>query len=111
MATNAEKYKDKDSRFEAFMNFCNKYDNCCECPIDPPENSPRSCCSFYWLEIEAKEEKPLPCPFCGSEADVRLSYNSFGYTVQCQNPNCTVNVFTGVQNSKEEAITAWNRRS
>jgi len=74
--TNGEKYKTVQERAIAFNRFC-AFDNngMCEkdCVLDK-ENFTCGGCAFHWLELEAKEEKPLPCPFCGNEMDISASY-------------------------------------
>ena len=71
-------------------------------------------CDFYlkddcrasarkWLD-EEHIEKPLPCPFCGSE-NVYL-YENACY-VECD--DCSIE--TRCYDTTEEAIEAWNRRA
>ena len=64
--TNAEKYKTAEERVEAFRKFCDatKLKKQCEDALSCTE------CQFAWLDMEAEEERPLPCPFCGGGADV-----------------------------------------
>ena len=62
----------------------------------------------------AAEEKPLPCPFCGREAEVlgspfgnaKYPVMPEGVFVQCK--NCWV--FVAGFKTKTDAIAAWNRR-
>lgn len=83
--TNAEKYRTAEARSKAFTKWCAEKQKtaigkvakheCSDCPLD--EHTP--CCFFYWLDLEAEDEKPLPCPFCGSPCVV--VYNA----VECAN--------------------------
>lgn len=38
-------------------------------------------CVMNWLALEAKEEKPEPCPFCGGETVSR--HLARGFCVEC----------------------------
>lgn len=62
--TNAEKYKTAEERVEAFGKFCaaTKLKKQCEDALSCTE------CQFAWLDMEAEEEKPLPCPSCGNKS-------------------------------------------
>lgn len=58
-------------------------------------------------------EKIKSCPFCGGRADVGYAINDYNrWGVCCSNCGCTVEVETwkGVEDTKENAIKAWNRR-
>ena len=51
-----------------------------------------------------------PCPFCGSDAELRehwgdCSKGPLWYEVECKDPDCG-----RCQDSPEEAIAAWNKR-
>ena len=48
-----------------------------------------------------------PCPFCGGEDVIITEYDAVVVFVQCDNCCATFPHF----DSKEEAITAWNRRA
>ena len=48
----------------------------------------------------------LPCPFCGSEADVEGAWG--GYVPLCLNEECGCEL--GVFKTREEAVAAWSRR-
>jgi len=64
--TNGERYKTAQERAEAFEKFCKRdYDdyNCESCKFHPCKT--RIECGFAWLDLEAEEEKPLLCPYCG----------------------------------------------
>ena len=108
MVTNIEKYKTIKERGEQFDNFCSNSNNCKGCPLD------KKCrnlieCVIAWLELEAKEEKPLPCPFCRSEVKVDKLV-SYEYYVHCTNSDCDMKPKSRLFSSKDEAITAWNKR-
>lgn len=101
---NEEKYKTPQERDTAFRRFCDERLCNPECPCNTIDAN----CRFIWLTLEA-EEKPLPCPFCGAEAEVveasRLVMPR-GTFVQCK--NCWA--FVAGFKTKTEAIAAWNRR-
>lgn len=54
----------------------------------------------------------LPCPFCGGEAvptqEDCLGYNSDTWMVFCE--ACDLYIGFAKQYTKEQAISAWNRR-
>jgi len=56
---------------------------------------------------------PLPCPFCGCEAEVREHRYSthIKYHVQCANDSCKIVCQTVVFDTREKAIEAWNKRA
>ena len=98
--TNAEKYKTANERLTAHYKMCEN--NKCNC-------SGVALCVLRWLEQEAEEEKPLPCPFCGSEACI-ISGTKDHYIV-CRNDDCAAALIARSFSSAEEAIAAWNRRA
>lgn len=107
--TNGEKYKTPQERYKAFRKFCDKHicdDNLCddECPCHKSNFG----CHFPWLALESEVEKPLPCPFCGGEAEVSEGYSVMpkGVFVQCK--HCWA--FVAGFKTKTDAIAAWNRR-
>ena len=57
------------------------------------------------------EIKLLPCPFCGSRAEIHKMTNG-QYYVDCSLDNgfCHVIPKTGGYDTPEEAAEAWNRR-
>ena len=87
--TNAEKYLTADERAKAFSLYCNGQD-ISRCPDDRRIACVHRCveCALRWLDMEAKEEKPLPCPFCGSNTVV-TSYVTVrhvdNHLVECTN--------------------------
>lgn len=94
--TNAERYKTADERLNAHHEMCIHKDGC-NC-------IGKSRCLLEWLEKEAEEEKPLPCPFCGAEA---ILYATGMPYVRCD--NCKAQ--TTAYQTPEEAVAAWNRRT
>ena len=58
--TNEQKYKTPDERNNAFNEWC--FNSDCKSCIDAGDG-----CKFYWLALEAEEEKPEPCFFCGNK--------------------------------------------
>ena len=60
-------------------------------------------------------EKLKPCPFCGSNGQVRYDYGVLrgeysGYYVQCSNSYCTAYSLFAPFSTEQEAVEAWNRR-
>lgn len=103
--TNEEKFKTAKERYEEFDEFCNKH-TCDNCPAGKV-GSLESECAFNWLEFE-NEKELKPCPFCGNNA--RLLSGTECYEVICSNPDCAAIIARSFP-SREEAITAWNRRA
>ena len=68
--TNAEKYKTAEERARAFSLYCNDQD-ISRCPDDRRFTCVHRCieCFIRWLDLDAEEAKPLPCPFCGNEVE------------------------------------------
>ena len=60
---NFEKYKTALERSNALRAFCGK--NTCDKCVLGNLNRNVIDCQFEWLELEAEEEKPMACPFCG----------------------------------------------
>ena len=52
-------------------------------------------------------KKIKPCPFCGSDAYIRMTPKGL-YKVICSYPNCGSHYYGFV--SKERAIEEWNTR-
>jgi len=101
--TNEEKYKTPEERDKAFRRFCDERLCNPECPCNTIDAN----CRFIWLTLEA-EENPLPCPFCGGEAEIdsAIHHGSYYYFVKCK--NCHMSSMGCLM--KDEAIAAWNRR-
>lgn len=104
--TNEEKYKTPQGRTSAFTRFCSER-NCRECQC----RGGGANCRFAWLALEAEEEKPIPCPFCGGdnidifETDFGRSEDPYQFAVKCHSCGALVSA-----EDKGEAIAAWNRR-
>lgn len=98
--TNAEKYKTPEERSKAFDAYC-AATKCGECLC---QASPAAC-EYTWLDLEAREAVPRPCPFCGAGAEARLG--TYGWEVECE--------VCGAKSSPSElktgAIVAWNKRA
>lgn len=97
---NGEKYKTAEERVKAFGKWCHstsrsdcyKFENC-------------ETCAFSWLDMEAGEEKSMPCPFCGN-------INSLHVVVDCQNHaqiRCTCGYHGAWYDDNETAIEEHNR--
>lgn len=97
--TNEQKYKTAEERFNAF------YKKCCSCGVTICGHIKVINCLNNWLAIEAKEEKPEPCPFCNGKTEI-VSCNG-GIQVRCTHCGYTSE---GYREGKEnEAIAAHNR--
>lgn len=112
--TNYEKFKTAKERTIEFNKFCKG--KCKDCKIfAAKKDQPISNCTFVWLEMEADEEKLLPCPFCGSEDDVKVFSRIFNgyklYWIRCDNGNCPVHAETATFKTRDETIAAWNKRA
>ena len=78
--TNEEKYKTAIVRHAEYKRFCEmfKREGCSSCPAFGS-----GACAFKWLELEAANESPEPCPFCGKETEViHISYDNC-FAVKC----------------------------
>ena len=100
---NEQKYKTADERNDAFNEWCFNRD-CKTCKLKAHNFDGGDGCRFYWLALEAEEEKPEPCPFCGGEC--RTVVNQYeDHVVGCDNCCYCSREF----NSDSEAIAAHNR--
>lgn len=65
----------------------------------------------WWNYDEISETELLPCPFCGSKAEVHKTLYS-EYYVDCSLSKgfCHVIPRTWTYDSEQEAIDAWNKR-
>ena len=99
---NFERYKTAEERHEAFSEFCDSYQFCTECPLDGHDRD--NCNRFKWLDLEADEVKPLPCPFCNNE------YVEVGKGVTgTRKVECVCGYSSQAKESESEAIAAHNR--
>jgi hypothetical protein len=55
-------------------------------------------------------EKPLPCPFCGGEPKVVVSFLGRS-VVGCDSLSCSVQPSTLPQSDEAEAVATWNTRA
>lgn len=64
-------------------------------------------CFSNWLDLEADEAKPLPCPVCGSDMSVSRTF------MHCTRTNaewCGYSItWGGEHGDKDKAIAAHNR--
>ena len=107
--TNEEKFKTPEERLDAFNRYCRNH-NCKNCQVRKIPQYPegRVGCIVRWLAFEAEEEL-LPCPFCGSKAEVVETHpvSTKSVFVRCQECGAFVTAFS----TRDEAVAAWNRRA
>ena len=66
MATNEERFRTPEERNAAFKEWC--FSRLCEsCKLKAHNFDGGAGCRFYWLALEAEEEKPEPCFYCGNK--------------------------------------------
>ena len=94
--TNNEKYKDPKERAKKFLEFCanSQFKERFSTSIE---------CAYAWGDIEYKEEELLPCPFCGGEAKLVSSVESW---VECKSCGAT-SQFCACDSG---TIEKWNKR-
>jgi len=86
MAKNSEVYKTAQEQAEAFNRFCiNTTMSCDGCVLSEIHDENINQCRFAFLNLEAEEEKPLPCPFC-KHPQVRVYADENKKRVYC--PEC-----------------------
>ena len=106
---NQDKYKTADERNNAFNEWCFNRD-CESCNLKAHNIDGGAVCRFYWLALEAEEEKPEPCPFCGGETHINLGHLKAGvvhYWVDCISPECMYR--SAHYTDKDTAIAAHDR--
>lgn len=105
---NQDKYKTADERVKAFGECCkNEFCNQCnhlDCKLHK-QGSTILKCYDGWLALEAEDEKPENCPFCGGECHVE-STPSYADVV-CDDDNCEYRSCS--RPTREEAVSAHNR--
>ena len=109
MMTNEQKYKTPEERNHAFNEWCLNRD-CESCKLRSHNSFGGVGCRFYWLALEAEEEKPEPCPFCYGETHINLGHLKDGvvhYWVDCISPECMYR--SAHYTDKDAAIAAHNR--
>ena len=106
--TNEQKYKTTEERIKAFDDFCKgQGDRCNHCEIARKRLSisRRSECVVYWLALEAEEEKPEPCFYCGNKY---LAITKDGNNLW--SVSCTACLYESRHHAdRDTAISAHNR--
>ena len=106
--TNGEKFKTAKERMEAFKYFCEQHKlmGCRDCPCWQVGKNWGLKCTFLWLDLEAEEEKPDNCPFCGTptKAEFRHWEGENKFSVMCDFCGYT----SGYSTEKQEAIARHN---
>lgn len=104
---NFEKYKTAKERQVAFEEWCRNTQHtvgCAHCKVTEDRHG-FICCILEWLDLEAEEEKPMPCPFCGG--DCCIVHDAKEAFVQCGNDACMYS--GGLAITIDAAIAAHNR--
>ena len=79
--TNEQKYKTPEERVKAFCKWC--FNRTCDsCKLKSHNFDGGVECKFYWLALEAEEDEPEPCPFCGGMTEVITDEQGY-YGVSC----------------------------
>lgn len=99
---NSQKFTTPEERAEAFEKFCLEH-ICNKCQLEVACSHARG--QFTWLDLEAEEEKLLPCPFCGNQCTCNVD-DVEEWRVYCKTPGC---YRSSVFDSKDRAIAAHNR--
>lgn len=77
---NFEKYKTALERSRALSAFCGK-NTCDKCALGNLNRNVIDC-QFAWLDLEAEEDEPMDCPFCGSSTEVVIDECGC-YSISC----------------------------
>lgn len=82
---NFEKFKTADERAEMFGRWCSRHVCCSKCELNNKHSF--NICAIHWLDLEAEEEKPLPCPGCGN-TDMHVHDEIQDPNIYIVCPNC-----------------------
>lgn len=104
--TNEEKYKTAEERIRAFHEWCDER-ICKDCVISNvcggiDARSIGIHVMAHWLALEAEEEQPEPCPFCGAKCE---AIGAINHRVKCSECNYE----STMDSDKEKVIAAHNR--
>ena len=102
MMKNFEKYKTALERSKALHAFCGK-NTCDKCALGNLNRNVIDC-QFAWLDLEAEEDEPMGCPFCGSSTEVVIDECGC-YSISCI--HCEYG--SPAYNEEKYAIEAHNR--
>lgn len=80
---NFEKYKTAEDRDHTFDQFCERQESCAHCALNSSKTASLTSCAFAWLDLEAEEEKPMACPYCGGDAIVVNNEENGFWHVSC----------------------------
>lgn len=97
--TNEEKFKTVDERFEACVEFLKNHKEYDKVPYVEAV--------LRWLALEAEEEKPEPCPFCGGKCVCANEWNGMFRVVCHEKENCWYS--SSLYDTRSAAIAAHNR--
>ena len=102
---NQDKYKTADERNDAFNEWCFSRD-CKTCKLKVHNGfDGGDGCRFYWLALEAEEEKTEPCFFCGNKYLAITNGGNNGWSV-----SCTACLYESRHHTyRDTAIAAHNR--
>lgn len=94
---NGERFKTADERYDAFHDTFTT--ECHDCKYEKVCSGSYAECAFRWLEMEVKEEKPLPCMCCGGRMEIH------GQALACT--KCGLRISYGL--TTNEVINVYNR--
>ena len=102
---NQDKYKTAEERNDAFNEWCFNRD-CESCELKAHNGFDEGDgCRFYWLTLEAEEEKPEPCFFCGNKYLAITKDGNNRWSV-----SCTACLYESRHHAdRDTAIAAHNR--
>ena len=108
--TNEMRYKTAEERANAFHEWCGDR-RCDSCVFSEmcggcDERTVGIDVMAHWLALEADEEKPENCPFCGVHSRI-CNTNGEMFFVECSNGKCGYR--SANETTKESAIAAHNR--
>ena len=98
---NFEKYKTALERSRALGAFCGK-NTCDKCALGNLNRNVIDC-QFAWLDLEAEEDEPMECPFCG-DRNIGSRETPEGVSLLC---SCGYS--SSEYDTLKEAIVAHNR--
>ena len=106
--TNEQKYKTPEERIKAFDEFCNRngcLKKCAALGNRDPRKITMFGCMAYWLALEAEDERPEPCPFCGNKY---LAITKDGNNLW--SVSCTACLYESLHHMNRDTVIAAHNR-